>query len=136
MKKHIKFFFEKWYNISKAKPEDTICVEICRNLRQLAIHDQLNGLFFHVENEGSAGRSHALNKLKKATGKIPGVADYIFMRAGQNLALEIKTEDGKQEKSQEHFESWCVEHGVPYYICRSWGDVKYLLTKYGFIVKD
>lgn len=133
MPPHIKYFFEKWARIKRAKPEDAICVEICSNLRTIAIQGLLDCVFFHVENEGSSKRSHQLNLLKKACGKIPGVSDYIFMRGGKNLAIEIKAQDGKQHKAQEHFEEWCKEHGVPYYICRSWGDVKYILLKEGFI---
>lgn len=133
---HIDFFFSRWYQFKNAKPEDIICLEICNNLRTLALAGLLDCVFFHVENEGSRGRSHALNKLKKASGKIPGVSDYIFMRRGQNLAIEIKAGDNDQGDAQKHFEAWCVEHRVPYYICKSWGDVKYILLKEGFIRND
>ena len=136
MKPHIEYFFSKWAKVRKAKPEDAICVEIGANLRQLAIHDELNGLFFNVENEGSSGRSHQLNLLKKASGKIPGVSDYVFVRNGLTLFVEIKTSKGKQQKSQEHFEAWCNDHDLLYFICRSWADVNYLLTKHGFLVKN
>ncbi len=133
MKKYVKFYFEKWANVKKAKPEDAICLAICSELRALIIGGKFNGLFFHVENEGSAKRSHQLNLLKKATGKMAGVADYVFCREGLTLFIEIKTKDGKQGTSQKHFEEWCNDANVPYHICRSWGDVKYLLQKYEFI---
>lgn len=133
MKDYIKYYFSKWARVKNAKPEDTICLEICNELRSLIIGNRFNGLFFHVENEGSSKRSHQLNLLKKATGKIAGVSDYVFCRDGLTLFIEIKTPKGKQCESQRNFEAWCKDYGLRYHLCFSWGDVKYLLTKEGFL---
>ena len=136
MKPYVKFYFSKWARIKRAKPEDTICLEICNHLRRTVINDKFNGLFFHVENEGNGGRSHQLNSLKKASGKIAGVADYVFCREGLTIFIEIKTKKGTQQKSQEHFETWCNDYGVPYYIARSWDETEQILIDNGFIEEN
>tara|TARA_R110000850_G_scaffold140426_2_gene261818 strand:+ start:202 stop:609 length:408 start_codon:yes stop_codon:yes gene_type:complete len=133
LKPYIKYYFAKWAVVKRAKPEDTICLAICNELRALVVGGKFNGLFFHVENEGNGGRSHQLNLLKKASGKMAGVSDYVFCRDGLTLFVEIKTEKGKQGASQVMFESWCDDFNLPYHICRSWLELKILLKKEGFI---
>lgn len=133
--KIINDIFGKWANIKNAKPEDTICLDICNNIRGLIFDGKFRGIFFHVENETGGKRSAQYNLLKKVTGKIPGVADYVFINCNEAVLIEIKTPNGKMSKAQKTFNSWCEMNAVPYYICKSWEEVKEVLEKYDFIRK-
>lgn len=125
--------FEKWANFKKGRPEDLLCFEIVSNIRQLILKNQFDGVFFHVENETGYKRTASQNLIAKVMGKIPGAPDYVFMRRGHGIAIEIKTKTGKMSKNQKVFKEWCDETCVPYYVCKSWEEVKDVITAHGYI---
>ena len=38
--------------------------------------------------------------------------------------MEVKTEKGRQSDRQKHFQDLCEQHGIPYAVVRSVGDVE------------
>lgn len=125
--------FEKWANFSKGNEEDLICAEIVGHIRQYILRDEFDGIFFHVENETGGKRTALYNMIKKVTGKIPGVPDYVFMRQGKAFMIEIKAEKGFLNKNQKIFHKWCEKYNVPVFVCRSWEEVKKILIDNNYI---
>ena len=126
--------FGKWGRVKNAKPEDTICIELCNTLRAYILNKSFNGVFFHVENETGGKRSVVYNLLKKLTGKIAGAPDYIFINTKHTLLIEMKAPGKKQSKNQKMFQAWCDAMGIKYYVCFSSKEVEKLLQEHGFIV--
>ena len=52
-------------------------------------------------------------------GCYPGVSDFIIIKGGQVIFLEIKTPKGKQSSNQEMFDVAIGDHGGEYMICQS-----------------
>lgn len=130
------FYFFKWGKLSKAKPEDMECYKLCGHIRGAILEDRFNGVFFHVENELNKTPTASYGLLKKLTGKIKGAPDYVFMRDGRSIVIEMKSKVGKQHESQKVFESWCVEVGVPYYLCFGCNEAIEVLKKEGFLIVE
>ena len=73
------------------------------------------GLLIHVPNEGRRSVQEGI-KLGKM-GLTKGVADFLLI--SRILALEMKTETGKQTKEQEEFERLIWRFGGEYHLVRS-----------------
>lgn len=132
-RKGILYHFKNWAKFTKGQPEDLLCYEIVSNIRALILAGEFRGIFFHVENETGGRRTALYNMIKKVTGKIPGAPDYVFMREGCGIMIEIKCPGEYLSKPQKEFHKWCAEYGVPVYVCRSWAEVKQILIDNNFI---
>lgn len=98
------------------KPEDKLALEVTEWLANLT-YSGLPIIWFHVTNE-SAGSNKVWNLLKKATGRIAGVSDYVILWQGGGLLLELKA-GTKQSPAQKDFEEWCKWSGVRYSVCET-----------------
>lgn len=75
-------------------------------------------LIFHVANERK-GAIGAIMHFKRM-GVLPGVADYLaFPPGGADTAIELKDENGEQEKSQEKFQRRWEATGKRYVVVRT-----------------
>ena len=95
-----------------------------------ALGPQLKGYFFHVPN---AGKHHVRYRQKlKRLGVKAGVPDLLFVVPGGRMAcIELKSEKGKQSKSQKNFQKICESFEVPYVLARSPEEVAEALRRWG-----
>lgn len=74
-------------------------------------------LIFHVPNERRGGIGTVMHF--KRMGVRPGVADYLAFPPGRSVAIELKDEDGPQDKEQEKFQRHWEHAGNLYFLVRS-----------------
>lgn len=120
----------------KLKPEDSLCLEIANYLRAKTLEGECPFVWFHVANEGYFSASNKIRfwgMIKKAIGKFPGIADYIFLGNGKCFALEIKTKKTRQSENQKKFQDWCVLNKVPYECVNSFEDALIFFKENGII---
>lgn len=74
-------------------------------------------LIFHVANErkGSIGTAMHFKRM----GVRPGVADWLAFPPGRSVAIEMKDDEGEQNKDQERFQRQWEAAGNTYFICRT-----------------
>lgn len=116
--------------VKNAKNEDGDCVELAKHLQKETRQGRFDTVWFHVANEFAGKKRPVFGSLKKAQGKLAGVADYIFMWNDGCLAIEMKHGKNKQQQNQKDFQSWCSDAGVPYYVCYSAEEAFKVLRKY------
>ena len=83
-------------------------------------HRSLDGLLFAVPNGGRRGKVEAA--IMKAEGVYPGVADLLLLvprGKWHGLAIEMKTDKGRQSPAQREWELKVTEQGYAYAVCRS-----------------
>ena len=86
------------------------------------------GLLFHVQN-------NAVNKIqgnhRKSLGVISGVSDFIALTpTGTYIAIELKTESGKQSKAQKEWQSKIETYNGKYYICKTLEQFQEVIKKH------
>ncbi len=59
-------------------------------------------------------------------GAHKGISDFIAVKNGRTLFLEVKKPGGKQSVNQEEFEREIIQHGGEYYVVCSIDDVEKL----------
>ena len=94
-------------------------------------YPHLRMLLFHPRNENVSGRVQGA--IAKAEGVVAGVADLILLLPSESyncLAIELKTEKGRQSASQQKFESYITAASGLYVICRSLESFKDVIKKY------
>jgi len=75
-------------------------------------------LIFHVPNERRGGVGTGVHF--KRMGVRPGVADYlVFGDAINDVAIELKDEDGKQNEAQKEFQRQWEAAGKTYFVVRT-----------------
>lgn len=79
-------------------------------------------LIFAVPNGGSRNLIEA-KKLKKE-GVMAGVSDLIVVFKNRMLFIEMKTEKGRQSKTQKEFQNRITALGYEYHICRNFDEFK------------
>lgn len=82
--------------------------------------DQL--LIFHVPNERRGGIGAIMHF--KRMGVRKGVADYLAFIPGRMIAIELKDEDGDQDKEQENFQRKWEACGNAYILVRTLEEFK------------
>lgn len=101
-------------------------------------YPQLHAVFYSVPNGGRRTETEA--KILKAEGVKAGVSDLILNIPNQShtfLAIEMKTEKGRQTDNQKNWQKEVEKHGAKYVICRNTEEFmsavnRYLeTTKYG-----
>lgn len=65
-------------------------------------------------------------KIHQSLGSYPGIADLYALKDGCTVWIEVKTQTGKQSKSQKAFELAVIYHGGIYLVARSLDDIKHL----------
>lgn len=79
-------------------------------------------IVFSTNNESCYNNSYFLE-----SGVLQGVSDLVIVLPNKVLFVELKTERGKQSKSQKEFEAKLISIGYEYYIIRSLEDFKELI---------
>lgn len=76
-------------------------------------------LVYHIPNEGH--RSAAEAAKLQAMGLLPGAPDLVIVQPGGNtFFIEVKRMvGGTLSDDQKAFKSHCVEHGIPWALCRT-----------------
>lgn len=116
--------------VHRAQPEARIQSECVRWLWNE--HPETRGLFIHIPNEGNR-RSIADGAVRKAMGIVAGAPDtFLFIPRGvhHGLAIEFKTEVGRQSSEQKKFQQRLEFYGYRYEICRSLDQFKVIITDY------
>jgi hypothetical protein len=72
---------------------------------------------FFVKNEGKKTKAQAMRD--KAMGMRSGVSDLVVITADGVVFMEVKTETGRQSKSQQLFQSMVERFGCKYVVVRS-----------------
>lgn len=87
-------------------------------------YPKLKGRLFAVPNGGRRDETTAA-KLK-AEGVVAGVSDLILLKSNRHygaLLIEMKKENGRQSKSQQHWESLvCCDDEYKYVVCHSFDE--------------
>lgn len=93
----------------------------CACVRWFALqYPQYRGLLFAVPNGGA--RSKATAGKLKAEGVVAGVADLLLLVPNwqsHGLAIEMKTDKGRQSELQQWWQSAVTAQGYQYSVCRS-----------------
>ena len=107
----------------------------------LRVNLRLGSIFFAVPNGGSrkmttvaGGKKLPLEAIRlKKEGVTAGVADVIVISdiEPRILALETKTEKGKQSEAQKWWQEEAERAGISYHVVRSVDDVRDLVTQFG-----
>lgn len=69
----------------------------------------------------------------KAEGMLAGVADLLLLVPAQGysmLAIEMKTDKGRQSPAQQEWQREAERHGIRYEVVRSFDDFNYLIEPY------
>lgn len=74
-------------------------------------------LIFHVANERKGSIGSAMHF--KRMGVRPGVADWLVFSPGRAVAIELKDDEGDQNKDQEIFQRKWEAAGNTYFIVRT-----------------
>ena len=99
-------------------------------LLQRSVKDYLDkcapGLMWYSTPNG--GMSKAQNGRNKAMGARAGVPDLSFILDGRIHYIELKAAKGTLSPEQIAFRDWCMDHAVPWAMCRSLEAVIDVLT--------
>lgn len=106
------------------KEEDKLAYEFRQWLTDETLSGRLNCVWFHVANEVSDGKKYVFGSKLRSLGKLPGVADYIFLKGDGCGALELKGLKGRISDSQLIFRKWCERHDVRYSVARTLDEAK------------
>jgi len=107
--------------------EDSIQVEVFKWLRLQ--HKDI--LAFHVPNGGKRNQIEAARF--KRMGVLAGVADILILEPrGKHplLALELKSQGGKQTPYQLAFEANCIRRNIKYKVAHSFYQAKEIIDEY------
>lgn len=119
------------------KGEDLLSNRIAIHLVYLFKSGKLNCIWFHVPNETivRTKADFACLKKKRCIGMIPGVADFVFIKAdsAETILIELKHDKGSLSDSQEAFQKWSEQNKTPYFVVRSLEELIKILFDRGFI---
>lgn len=96
-----------------------------------AVHPQLASLLIAVPN--AAKRSARMGAYMKEEGMVPGAADLLLLvsRHGYgSLAIETKTQKGRQQDTQKEWQQAFCQAGNKYVICRSLEEFVNVVNEY------
>lgn len=91
---------------------------------------QLRRLFFKVHNEGykkKVGGKPVRAMQDKSMGIVPGIPDIVFMHP--RMGIELKSANDTQKPDQKIVQSAWEALGVKYYIAKTMGEYKEIVTK-------
>ena len=112
-----------------AHPESKLQIQCVTWFRYQYPH--LAPLFFAVPNGGSRNKREAA--IMKAEGITAGVSDLILNIPGgvhSQLAIEMKSEKGKQSPEQVRYQRYAEAVGIKYIVCKSFDDFKAEVTNF------
>ena len=113
---------------ARKAPEELLQESVCEHLAVLERTGRL--LWFHVPN---AGKHHISFRMKmKRLGLRAGVPDLVILpKHGNALFIELKSEKGVIEESQEMWIGWLSQFGYAVAVCRSLDEVQAFLRRCG-----
>ena len=71
--------------------------------------------------------------IRKAEGMLAGVADLLLLLPAQGytmLAIEMKTDTGRQSPNQKEWQAVAERHGIRYEVVRSFDEFQYIVEPY------
>lgn len=95
------------------------------------VYPKLSRLLFAVPNGGKRGIREAA--IMKAEGVVAGVADLILIIPSKEyhaLAIEMKTDKGKQNENQKLWQEDFEKSGGKYVVCRSFDAFRAEIERY------
>ncbi len=95
------------------------------------VYPKLARLLFAVPNGGKRGIREAA--IMKAEGVVAGVADLLLLipsREYHALAIEMKTDKGKQNENQKLWQMDFEKSGGKYVVCRCFDEFRSAVEKY------
>ena len=118
------------------KNEDRIAAELHLKLCELFLTNKINGIWFHVANEGVFNKQNFRPvygaKLKKM-GKAKGIFDYIFLWEDGCAMIELKYGKNKLSAEQKVIMEWADDAGIKSAVAYSCDDAINFLKKINFI---
>jgi hypothetical protein len=115
---------------SREQSEIELTIEVAEYLRAC----EIEAVWTHVANE-RRDRAEAVRSWRM--GLLPGVTDLVFwLPNGGTLAIELKTQTGRQSPAQRDFEARLACYGHPYRICRSIAEVYAALREHGVVIRE
>lgn len=118
------------------KNEDLISAQLQASLCQLYLEKKINGIWFHVANEGVFSKNNfrpMYGAKLKMMGKAKGIFDYIFLWKDGCAMIELKYGKRKMTEEQETIKSWADSDGIQNSICFSHNEALDFLKKINFI---
>jgi hypothetical protein len=107
------------YFKASLKGEDLFSAQLRNWLTEQTLQNKFPYVWFHVANEVSNNKHIVFGAKLAAMGKLPGVADFIFLGENKSLALELKTNKNKLSDNQIVFSKWCNYNKVNYKVVYS-----------------
>lgn len=118
------------------KNEDLISCKLHTKLCHLFLEGKVNGIWFHVANEGVYNKSNYKpiygTKLKKM-GKAKGMADYVFLWDKGCALIEVKYAKNKLTEEQKLVKEWAEHSKIPHFVAYSAEEAVEFLKKINFI---
>lgn len=102
--------------MAKKYLEDKLQLAIAAYLYDLEEHTD-EFYFYHIPNQGI--RTKRTGAKFKRMGMRAGVSDIIIHTKNKTLCIELKTQDGKQSKSQKAFQQKMESLGIAYHIIKT-----------------
>lgn len=90
----------------------------------------LRGTLCYNNNNSVGGYRGKENKF---LGVIKGRSDMVLYLQGKAYMLELKTDKGRQSKSQKEWQQLMLEQGFEYFVLRSLDDFKKFISKIEYI---
>lgn len=122
-------------NFRNLKKECALSINIASLLKSWTLEGRLNGVWFHVANEGNFGKNARplYGMLLKSMGKLNGVSDYILLWENGSGILEIKIGKGKLSEAQILFFKWAEKHKIRKEIVTDINQIEPIFKEWGVL---
>jgi hypothetical protein len=117
--------------MKRDQPEFKLTVAVADLLRRTA----MPGLYFTHLPFGEA-RSEKTGARLKRMGTRAGAPDFLLLRCGMCIGLELKTEKGRQTETQKATQADWEKAGGHYVLVHSYQEAVSFLERFGLIRKD
>lgn len=106
------------------------CVRTYLTSQRIGEHEKsFNLVWFHVANEVGNRVQKVFGAKLKAMGKLPGVADFVFVGPRCSGFLELKVGNGKLSKNQQIFQDWCGRLNIRHQVARNSGEAFFFIEQ-------
>lgn len=121
----------------KITDENLLTIELSNYLKEATLLNKCNYVWFHVANEGMTSTTKQILRqgcLKRNMGKLPGVADFVFLGKDKSFCLELKVKKRKLTTAQEIFQEWCGIVHVGYDVAYTLDEAITILKREGIVL--
>lgn len=123
----------------KVTDENLLSIELANYLKKSTLENRCPYVWFHVANEGmtvTTKRVLMQGCLRRNMGKVPGVADFVFLGENKSFCLELKVKKRKLSTVQETFKEWCSLLKVGYAVAYTLEEAVSILEKEGILLPE